>query len=155
MKNFKYLIITCVVLISVTGCKKYPDDPFISLKTPQGRLCSGEWTVTSYTIGGNDSTQAVLDWMSNNRLIFQKGDRDGRNLVTTVNPPYYTDGIWNFSNNKKEIFLGLHKMTGHNYYVGLFGDGHYYWHINELTCKKIKLSQTVNGVEHKLQFKKN
>ena len=51
MKNS--ILILCLSLALAIGCKKYPDGPNFSLKTPEKRLV-GKWKVTSFIIKGED-----------------------------------------------------------------------------------------------------
>jgi len=56
----KSILLYLLVLFTITGCKKYPDGPLISFRSPLTRL-SGKWEVTNVTINGNDATQLYND----------------------------------------------------------------------------------------------
>lgn len=47
----KVFALLFVASIIVTACKKYKEDPFISLRCPEKRL-EGKWFLTNYTLNG-------------------------------------------------------------------------------------------------------
>lgn len=153
-RNKLLLVIALIFAVVFNSCKKYPDDPFLSFRKPENRLCSGEWTLSLYTIDGKDSTAAALSWMSQNKLIFKKEDESGLNLYSTNLQPNATNGVWFFSNKKSEITIRLSYPSNLYYYVGIFGKGGIKWHINELTIKKMNLTVTIDNIEHVLIFNK-
>ena len=51
----KKIILIALVFFLFPGCKKYPDDPFISFQSPRRRL-GGTWDLQKVTINGTDST---------------------------------------------------------------------------------------------------
>ncbi len=56
MRKWGLILFICSFSIC---CKKYPDDPFISCKSPRKRL-EGGWTLQKVTINGADSTTQFL-----------------------------------------------------------------------------------------------
>ena len=59
MKKYK-VIISLLLIVMATSCKKYEEGPLISLRTPMGRL-QGRWHVVNYTNNGVDSTYFKLN----------------------------------------------------------------------------------------------
>ena len=55
MEMKKNLFILIILLTLLQGCKKYPDDPFISFASPRSRI-EGDWLLQKVTINGDDST---------------------------------------------------------------------------------------------------
>ncbi|MBK9286049.1 MAG: hypothetical protein IPM51_17270 [Sphingobacteriaceae bacterium] len=56
------IIISLTFLLFILGdCKKYPEDKFISLRTPKARLESGRWYITKILYDGNDITYLYND----------------------------------------------------------------------------------------------
>jgi hypothetical protein len=68
MKN-KLLIL--IIFVLFLGCKKYSEDPFISMKSPEKRL-EGDWQITSYKIDGVESLALFLPTDSFNNLGFNQ-----------------------------------------------------------------------------------
>lgn len=54
MKKIYFIVIISLLIFG--SCKKYPEDPFISLKSPRSRL-EGSWLLKKVTINGIDSTE--------------------------------------------------------------------------------------------------
>lgn len=55
-----YLLISIAIISFFIGCKKYPDDPTISLRTVKQRL-EAEWQITKIEINGDDATHLYND----------------------------------------------------------------------------------------------
>ena len=70
MKQFKLtlgFILLTIGIITFTGCSKYEEGPFFSLRTKRSRVV-GDWKATSFTVNGDNflssSTAGVLDCLS-------------------------------------------------------------------------------------------
>ncbi len=78
MKVFKtgifYFSIGIFIILSLTTCKKYPEDKFISLRKSTKRI-NGSWKIKEYTFNGND----VIDIINAQTKTF-----DVRDLVLEV-----------------------------------------------------------------------
>ena len=79
LKNNKQLIIffftmSIFLMLSLTTCKKYPEDKFISLRKPTKRI-NGSWKIKEYTFNGND----VIDIINTQTKTF-----DVRDLVLEI-----------------------------------------------------------------------
>jgi len=61
----------CIYIIALTllfsDCKKFPEDPFISLRTVRMRM-QGEWMINKIQINGNDFTESYNDSLMNQQI---------------------------------------------------------------------------------------
>jgi hypothetical protein len=105
MKTLKLLMISTLIgftLSSETGCvKKGPDDPLISLRTRQSRLCQ-DWILIQYEKNDNaiDLSGTYSEWnFQDNSTVIQteEGTIFGFSVRTT------STGSWSFTNNKKNV----------------------------------------------------
>jgi hypothetical protein len=113
MKIPKQLIILLVlgfIISSETGCiKKGPDDPFISLRTRQSRLCQ-DWILVKYekNDGNIDLSGTYSEWnFHDNSTIDQteEGILFGFTIRTT------NTGSWSFTNSKKDVSVIINNQT--------------------------------------------
>ena len=86
MKCIKYFFLVAVSLTMVT-CKKYPEDPFISLHTAK-KCLTREWKIKKILVNGNDQTNFHNDSLLNkdfSDLILNIGkDGELREFVGTL-----------------------------------------------------------------------
>ncbi|MBI2721062.1 MAG: hypothetical protein HYX39_02690 [Bacteroidetes bacterium] len=61
--KIKHCILFIVLGLVITTCKKFPEDPFISLDTVKGRL-KGNWKFESILYNGNDITATYNDTLT-------------------------------------------------------------------------------------------
>jgi hypothetical protein len=113
MKTMKQLIILLMIgftISSGTGCiKKGPDDPFISLRTRQARLCQ-DWILIQYEKNDDaiDLSGTYSEWnFHDNSTIDQteEGTLFGFTIRTT------SSGTWSFTNNKKNVSVIINNET--------------------------------------------
>lgn len=94
---FPLFILGFLILISVPGCKKYPDGPGFSLASRTERLAN-TWKVDNYKVNGTDYTTLVSDY---------------NETFTTKGAYSYSWGVlkgagtWAFQNKDNEV-----KITG-------------------------------------------
>jgi len=125
MRTTKIILALTILVASLqfTGCKKYEEGPFISLRTKTARLI-GEWNLVNYnetynspdssltkTYDGKTITQTTKNQTCSfdytQHLIFKK---DNTYSLTPDNDPRF--GIindqsypWSFSSNKEDLVL--------------------------------------------------
>ncbi|HEU4718824.1 MAG TPA: hypothetical protein VFU15_13365 [Bacteroidia bacterium] len=121
MKNIVKISLAGMMLSSLAfvGCKKGPDDPFMSLHTRKGRVV-GDWTLKAGTeTMSNGSSTTTYTWDGTNITVTQGSNSSTNGETVTVNfekdgtykmvttdtyttPFAYTDtqtstGTWNFT----------------------------------------------------------
>lgn len=97
MSKIKNIFITTIVglllLTSLCFCHKFPEDPFISFRSPHDRLTLYEWTITSYQINGTEHIHdfdSILSPRTLKDLTLQFSDYEYKNTVYRL---YYMDGF--------------------------------------------------------------
>jgi len=100
MENIKKLsvlviLLAMIIILTMQGCKKYSDGPFISLRTRTERVAHA-WKIGSYTKNGADHTSTMVNYT-------ETYTKDG-NYSYSWNILGGT-GKWAFQNNDKEIGL--------------------------------------------------
>ncbi len=97
--NFKIsvvlLLLACMALPALQGCKKYPDGPALSLRTRTARVAN-TWKVDNYKINGNDYTSLVSGYTE----TFSKEGAYSYSWGNTAGT-----GTWAFQNEDQEIRL--------------------------------------------------
>jgi len=84
MRNFRVIFILFIgSLLVTTSCKKGEDDPFLSLRSRDGRI-TGEWLISD--IGGSET----------NKTVYHSGMLEG-NSTTTVTSHSFSGFIWTSS----------------------------------------------------------
>ena len=130
---------TAVVLIVFSslflGCKKYPEDPFISLREPWKRI-AGTWQITSYQINGIEHSHDFDSLLSQLTLTdclirFEYGmgtygeiyieDNNGNRIYPGYGTYYINSDKtmsfspnYNTSNTENEFYILVWKMTKNN-----------------------------------------
>ena len=56
-RNCIVFFVASFLIVLTNACHKYPEDPFISLRSPEKRLQDKTWYLVSYKINGADSTK--------------------------------------------------------------------------------------------------
>lgn len=92
-----YVLLTGLIITTAFGCKKYPENFGISLRSRSERIANN-WKVENYKVNGNDLTSLVTNYT-------EKFTKDGSYSYAWGK----LDGIgsWIFQNNDKEV-----KLTG-------------------------------------------
>lgn len=89
------LLLACMALPALQGCKKYPDGPALSLRSRSERVAN-TWKVENYKINDNDYTSLVAGYTE----TFSK---DGAYSYSWGN--LSGTGNWAFQNEDQEIRL--------------------------------------------------
>jgi hypothetical protein len=118
-KNISLLLLISILfgIISLSGCKKGPNDPFISLKSRKARVV-GDWIIAKYKY---ETTTNFIDGQKRYYLL----EQDGENIKETIgqfNNPNYVDTTWtwdgviitermlNFDKNGKVVLKWHYKI---------------------------------------------
>lgn len=100
----KVLFLFLVITATLSSCKKYEEDGFISLRTAKARL-TGTWkAVKAYDKDGNDVSSTFT--ASNYQVKFEKNGNFNVNatvLIFTIN----ATGKWEFIENKQSIKITM------------------------------------------------
>jgi hypothetical protein len=113
LKIHKLFILFVVAFLAVSGCKKYPDGPYISLLPKNYRLAE-DWRKNKIYKNGNDISTEYLTHIRHESLNVDK--RGNFNYYLTSDTGYLTyGGSWTFSPDKTVIyfsyFLGAQSMN--------------------------------------------
>ncbi|MEZ4722661.1 MAG: hypothetical protein R2813_12370 [Flavobacteriales bacterium] len=121
MKNFLAFIIAA---LSLAGCQKGEDDPFLSLSTRKSRI-SGNWTVESFTIttsgvtqtfDGTEVTYALGDSLSDGHTYSWEWSFDRHGSYTSVTTEDFPEDTANkaMSYTETNTVKGEWEFTGGN-----------------------------------------
>ncbi|MFH1321027.1 MAG: hypothetical protein ABII90_10290 [Bacteroidota bacterium] len=141
--------ITLLILISMnfTSCKKYPEGPLISLRTPEKRLI-GTWEIKEFEIDGQDFLDSLKNHPAYCLYSFHYGMSIGIELSSLV-----CIGKMDFENKKKELCFPCYGNTVTAY--GPLAYENICWDILRLTNKEMKLSTDfTDGKEYVVSFDK-
>ncbi|MHB8261408.1 MAG: hypothetical protein ACYDCN_13230 [Bacteroidia bacterium] len=161
MKRFSKIAVVVITLSSLClSCHKYPEDNvFMEKMSPEKRIV-GTWRLTKYYINGADST-AFLFKQYTSISSYQYGILDlvigiGGNSAYQEGMAIYSiggDGGISFENHKNDLYVDF---TIYNLYSP-FGNGrnwNYNWDIRELTTTDFKITNSVNGIDYRIEFTK-
>ncbi|HEX7414311.1 MAG TPA: hypothetical protein VF411_09745 [Bacteroidia bacterium] len=162
MKRVTKIAVVLIALGSLfLGCKKYPEDNvFMEFKKPAKRIV-GTWRLTKYYINGADSTTFLFKQYTS-ISSYQYGILD---LVigASVNSDYqygifiYSirgDGGITFENHKNDLYVVflIPASTPGLYLYSQFGDTDSRWDIRELTTTDFKITNSVHGIDYRIEF---
>ena len=154
------LSIALLLIVFTFSCKKYPEGPLISFRTPFARII-GNWQMTEYISNGIDSAQYY-----NNSLNFhveigyrhrEEEDKDLNIYLLNENKSFKERML--FSSDRKTLIVDCTDSIFYdNHGVNFFGpfkeNTKCNWHILKLTNKEFKMSTDLNGNNYKISFKK-
>lgn len=145
-------------MVLCNSCHKYPQDPFISLRSPESRLIGKVWQLQSYKINGIDSVSKFKNY--NN---FPLPLISFLNYKKNVTPQVFgcvgcddgTRGFF-FQNHYKQFVVGFFDpQTSHfNLNMLLFPQQTTAYDIIELYKSTFILSAIINGNHYELIFKR-
>jgi hypothetical protein len=95
LSKLNFSLITLLLVLSFTSCKKYEEGP-VTLRTPKSRLTDKDWVVTENKING--MVQPVEDDEKNHVTRF---DDDGKFYF--ISPEYTIQGKWEFIDGKDKL----------------------------------------------------
>ena len=177
MLKFKYIFIFCF-LIFVNGCKKYPEDPFYSLRTSNKRL-KGKWKIVKIEINGQDITSQYNDTLipyKYDDFVFDfqfkedlahSGNKGDYVFVNTslINSSLdnFDIAIWGIDNNKKDKTLSfevpkenskIRDTLINNKLKNLFYQNYIGWNIEKLWRDNLHVHIIKNNSSYEVYFKK-
>jgi len=148
----KLIILTVLILLIITSCKKYPDGPLISFRKPMNRLM-GKWKVEYVGINNNDATQLYFDSCGCD-FYFDVKEHSPTNVVMINCNNYYSNyGTYKFNSNKIiNIFIDSRRYSdslwNYNYYP-IFGPFKVTtssdWDVRKLSNTKLWMENNYNG----------
>lgn len=165
--KIKHCILFIVLGLVISTCKKFPEDPFISLRTVKMRLKT-EWKLNKIIVNGTDYTQSYNDSLINEDFTSMKFDvntndvglSDYIGVINTENKTSFVN-YFNLNKNKTLFFRQWAFNSGPNYTY----DGTNLKHINNVlglgTYKILKLynkhfiiETNYNSNTYEIQYKK-
>jgi hypothetical protein len=157
MKSFLYILIVCALFF---GCKKYPEDGKLSLRTAKNRLTNHNWRLKDLFINGIDSTSRNYYTVSSTFNYKDKIFGLGKGITTydkNINEitkaetgmPFYG---WQFvsGSHKMEIYFASGGSASSNFRA----DMNSLWEILKLTNNEFILKTQVNGKTIQVRFEK-
>jgi hypothetical protein len=154
----KRLLLFLIVLAAIAeGCKKYPDGPWLSLRTAEGRLY-GTHTLTKYTVNGVDSLSLYEDSLSTSFYfsLSDNGKFDFCDMSGRRKDGWVSELKWVWALEEHNKFLLVTQASG-NYAgkmcTGPFGDNRCpEWQILKLYHDDIIMQTTYNGKQYLIEL---
>ncbi|MFH1380033.1 MAG: hypothetical protein ABII23_07125, partial [bacterium] len=129
------------------SCKKYPEGPLISFRTPEQRLI-GTWEITEFEIDGQDFMDSLKNHPAYCLYWFNYGTAIGIDFGSGLN-----SGNIDFENKKKELCFQYYSNPSTAY--GPLDYNNTCWDILRLTNEEMKLSTDfIDGKEYVVSFDK-
>jgi hypothetical protein len=95
------LVMVAVLFVTLTGCKKYPDGPTISLSPKKWRL-DGTWKIEQVLENGQDVTSAYTTFIPNYTLQLKS---DKTYTETYTGSSSADVGTWSWNDSKKYLLM--------------------------------------------------
>ncbi len=97
------LILVAAATLLATGCKKYEDGPFLSLRSKTERIAN-TWRIEEAKDNGNDVTSSFDQY---ELQLLQNGDATLAALYNLgdLSFEFQTSGTWSFQNKKEDLRL--------------------------------------------------
>jgi len=164
MKTISCFISLLLLCLLLTGCKKYEDGPWLSLRSKEHRIL-GEWAVDYFSINGYDSTAYLKSQALYGTYSFEKPDHGypggfvyncAGNRGADTSKYYSQEGKWEFSNDKKNIIItsNYDYPPWRHFNIGPYTAlGVITWRIMRLEEKELWLKMTyTDGREYFIKF---
>ncbi len=134
------IIFLALIVVTISGCKKYDEGPAISLLSKKARV-DNTWKIEKYYENGVDLTAAVLaadditvDLNKDGTVTWTEIDTQSGNGSTKT-------GTWEFTNEKESILVNI---SGD---VSFSGSGSDVWNILKLKNKEMWFT-VMNGSDN-------
>jgi hypothetical protein len=154
--NRKYLYFYILSIIIITNSCRYKEGPEVSCRSAQNRL-EGLYNIKKILINGYDYTQKYKD-TCNCQIIFIIDSYVGLDhCKTKLNIGFSEGGVYEFSNNSKNIQTQFHDYFSHNS-DSIYGYGPLNygittnWDIIRLTNKEVTLETTYQNKKYRLEL---
>ena len=128
------------------GCHKYPDDPFISLRSPSKRITKYQWHLNKLLVNGQDSISLFHDNVGRPLDVLEWLHVDEHNNFI-LNDEFGT-GTWSIGNKLTIYYTGISGNL--NYHLS--PDGYTTWDIIELYEKTLIIRRITNGKTYEAYF---
>lgn len=145
MKTVKSLVLTLLIGASVVACKKGDNDPFLSLKSRDGRV-SGEWKLDSYS---SKEISILTANAAADTILYESFDYNGSDLVY-----YYVDSAGTYGTSSDEVDYGLtinkdgsYSSTTTYTYGETTESGNWFWTNNGKNKTGITFDDSENAYE--------
>lgn len=155
----RIILYICLLSIVFGGCKKYPEDHKISLRTPLKRLTKHNWKLEKLYINDIDSSMREYGGGATPTYNFKDKIMGLSNEKPESTSKYYlvsqtTYGFpiygWRFDTNKKESLVFSDGNSGQNQVFR--ANGNAVWEIVKLTKEELILKTEDNGKIHRVEF---
>ncbi len=155
-------LISCafiLVVITVFSCKKYPDGPTFSLRSPSQRII-GAWKLNSYLVSGNDSTSKFSGYTVLPGLDLKDpgiNDTSGYLIRGGIDTVLYVSnfGLYELKNKKTELVLTSTKILNPlNLYGPLMSSVAITYKILRLSKKELWLQTEFNGSSYEYKYER-
>jgi len=147
MFKSKYILLFLLLAFCFTDCKKYPEGPWISLRSKEKRLL-GNWKVQKYLIDGVDSTSTKFPNLSSSVCVYSFAHY-GQYVDDGC---YSTGGKWGWGNKKESLIVGLEFGS---ILTPFFLSTSTEWTILRLSNKDMHLKTTFSSMQYEIFLKKN
>ncbi len=160
MKNHILIILTLIILIPFSACKKYEEGPHISLRSKKERLI-GYWGIKTYLINNIDSTQLFKEKLGNFSI---STSQEGAyaviyNTFCSGGGLINLGGKWDFTNKKEELLIDIERTTTSYSYkdtIVSFGpfkaSGSCLWTIKKLKQEELIIENQTDNKNYRLEF---
>lgn len=166
MRQFALIAISCLLLLTLSMCKKYPEDRKISLKSPLKRISAHPWKISKIQINGADSTyhsfsmpdknifniilaNTVFDF-KNSKSIYSSPDHTNYDFIWE-NPPFNSDNkIWYTENKKKNISFIIGLVNNES--ILHINPNNNSWEIKKLTSTEFHVELEEKSIMYRIEF---
>ena len=156
----KITILTVLILITVISCKKYPDGPLISFRSPLSRLL-GKWEVTNVTINGDEATASYMD-SCGCKFSFHSEKHDPKYFILfDCTEGYSHAGSFHFESKE---FIEMYTCGKCNIDSCIYDTVQIFgplkdkvtsiWNVRKLTFKKLWIENNYNGNNYIIRMEK-
>ena len=140
---FLFIFLACIFCT----CKKYPEGPFISLKTKENRV-DGTWEVEKYLVNGVDSVASKYSPGCTINFYAKASSGGSRNISIQCEK---SSGYWSFRDRKESIVVWPLDTTIKS---SLFLSRFTTWKILKLKYKEIHLKTEFNSTQYEIYLKR-
>ncbi|MBI3502113.1 MAG: hypothetical protein HY063_09980 [Bacteroidetes bacterium] len=145
-----------LVVSFITDCKKYPDGPCISFRSPYERLTTAVWALEYWEVNGIDSTAAFLAKPClNSSAVGNKFYFNAKKGTSSFQGGCSIYGNFSFDKPYNDIDIKIY-----SYSIPIFGpapfpsSGSIDWKIRKLTHTALWIETNYSSIDYKINFKR-
>ena len=157
MRNF--FLVAVVLLLTMSGCKKYPEGPGLSFRSKKARLCQ-DWKLEQYIYDGNDYTDHLFQTFDTYEMNISKNgsmylftstymQSNGTTHTVQVN------GTWEFSDDKRTLYFWESSTVDNQQSQPIAGGVRHTYQILKLYEKEFAIQENLDGHTNKYYFNRN